>query len=429
MKYHPAVAMLVVWLVCIFTYFVLPYQIEGRTLTTYGFVMFGIFIACFCLGAFLAVPGRVLASNHEARRADFGRGDKVLMVVAVLTIIAFGYDIFGKGALDLVQSYIERSERANALLVGAESDSSIAFQLGFVLYPASYVFIVREIAFQPKLSLKRVFFFGLLPILFASLSMGGRFPLLYGILITIAAFFARRSVFGTARIGLPSLPGGKVGMGARIAIGIVAILALRYFVQVFFVRAETAGGVSGMFQYARDQWGVTFDGYLSGFFFSVLGEEYTYLVFIFGWYLVQGLVMSNVLFSQYDGPASFGIYGIDLAAALMRRINGDFVAERFGALLQLNTYGFLPSAFGSLYVDLFYGGLAVCILWGWLAGLVYRNSRLGFDPRWILFVPFVNLGIAFSLVNTPIGFANGLMIHFWAIFLFLTGRVMRKAPG
>lgn len=419
--------MLLVWAVCVMAYVILPFQMESRTLTSYGFVVFGVFIACFCLGAFFAVPGQVVAMAGGGRRADFSRADLTLKIVAIGAIMAFGYDLFSQGGFDLASSYADRSDRANNLLVGAASDSSIWFQIGFMLYPASYVFIIRDIAFRERMDLRRTAVFGLLPVLFATLAMGGRSPLLYGVLVTVYAFSVRRSVFGAARIGIPSLPGGRVGLGVKLLIALVAILAFRYFVQVFFVRADAVGGAAGMFQIARDEWGVSFNGAFSGLFFSVLGEEYTYLIFIFAWYLVQGLVMANVLFSDYEGPANLGIYGIDLAAALMRRIDGDFVADRFGALLHMNTYGFLPSAFGSLYVDLFFGGLLVCILWGWLAGLVYRHSRLGLDPRWLLFVPFVNLGIFFSLINTPIGFSNGLMIHLWAIFVFLSGRVMRKA--
>jgi hypothetical protein len=35
------------------------------------------------------------------------------------------------------------------------------------------------------------------------------------------------------------------------------------------------------------------------------------------------------------------------------------------------------------------------------------------------------MGIIFSLVNTPIGFANGLVTHFWLVVTFL----MMPKPG
>ena len=206
------------------------------------------------------------------------------------------------------------------------------------------------------------------------------------------------------------------------------VAATVYFIQVFFVRADGVGGAQGMFDIARESWGVNFNGYLSGFMFAVFGDEITYLIFIFAWYLVQGLVMSNVLFTEYTTPAQLGIYGVDLVAAVIRRVNGDLVAEGFASLLKINTYGFLPSAFGSLYVDFLVLGLLVAGLWGWFTGMVYRNVKRASDPRWLLIAPFISLGIFFSLINTPIGFSNGLMTHIWMLVAFFTATTMVRVP-
>ena len=138
--------------------------------------------------------------------------------------------------------------------------------------------------------------------------------------------------------------------------------------------------------------------------------------------------MSNVLFTEYTTPAQLGIYGVDLVAAVMRRLDGNRVADGFAALLNLNTYGFLPSAFGSLYVDFLLLGIFVAGLWGWLAGVVYRNVKRARDPRWLLIAPFISLGIFFSLINTPIGFSNGLMTHFWMLVAFFTATTMVRVP-
>lgn len=414
--------MLRVWTFCILTYLILPFQMENRTLTLYGFLILGLFILCFCGGALMATRPLKQAAPPLDVQINFSRSDTLLKITAIGTILAFGYDVASQGGLDLVAAYAERSDRANDLLTGATSDSSFAFQVGFLLYPASYIYIVREIAFRTKPDVWSIAIFGLLPILFATLGLGGRAPLFYGILLVGYGFVMRRQTFGGLHGHLPQAASNQSNVAIKLLLIVSLLLAARYFVDVFIVRAESAGGIAGMFDVARDIWGVKFDGYLSGFMFSVLGEEYTYLIFIFSWYLVQGLVMSNVLFTEYAGPAHLGIYGIDLAAALARRINGDFVAERFGALLQLNTYGFLPSAFGSLYVDLFFFGLVACVIWGWLAGLVYRRVKQADDPRWVLLVPFVNLGIFFSLINTPIGFSNGFVIYFWLLVVFFTAK-------
>lgn len=219
-----------------------------------------------------------------------------------------------------------------------------------------------------------------------------------------------------------------LGAPAKAGVGLLGAIAFIYFVQVFATRADVVGGVEGMFGVAETSWGVSFNGRLSNFFFGVFGPDVTYLIFIFAWYLVQGLVMSNVIFSQYDGGLLMGAYGIDLMSALLRRLNSEFVADGYSVLLQMNVYGFLPSAFGSLYVDLKFLGLIPCLIWGWLAGKVYLNVKRGQDPRWIMVVPFVTLGIFFSLINTPIGFSNGFVTHGWMIVAFLTSRLVKRTP-
>jgi hypothetical protein len=423
-KYHPASLMLRVWVICILAYIILPFQMESRVLTAYGFGILALFIAFFCGGALFASGPMVQQPRSNDLRVNFGVADRVLRIAAVITVLAFAVDLVGGGNFDLASSYADRSDRANNLLIGAASDSSSAFQVGFLFYPASYIFILREIGFEQRPRIHRVVLYGLIPVLMATLAMGGRAPLAYAIILVAYGFAVRRQIFDTVQSRLIKLPSGRAGFGMKILLGASGLLAMSYFVQVFFVRAESAGGVQGMFDVARSSWGVTFNGYLSGFFFSVFGEEYTYLIFIFTWYLVQGLVMSNVLFTDYAGPANLGIYGVDLVAALMRRLDGDFVADRFGALLQLNTYGFLPSAFGSLYVDFFFFGLLACALWGWASGFVYRRVKEAADPRWLLLAPFVSLGVFFSLINTPIGFSNGLVTHSWLLLVFLLSKKM-----
>ena len=195
-------------------------------------------------------------------------------------------------------------------------------------------------------------------------------------------------------------------------------------------RSEGSGGVEEMFGRVGLNWGVSFDGHFSGLFYSTFGVEGTYMIFVFAWYAIQGIVMSNSIFTSYDGPMLLGTYGVDLVSALMRRINGGFVADGFDRLLQMNVYGFVPSAFGSLYVDFHFFGLLPCLAWGWLTGLVYRKVKAGVDPRYLLLVPFVSIGIVWSLNNTPIGLSNGLVMHCWLLAaFFLTRTTTRPAAG
>ena len=202
-----------------------------------------------------------------------------------------------------------------------------------------------------------------------------------------------------------------------------------YFVTVFVVRAQFAGGAEGMFEYAATVWGIGFQGPGFDLLFAVLGDYGTYMLFIFAWYLVQGLVMSNYLFSAYEGPLQLGVYGVDMLSAVARRVAPERLALGFDSLLSLGTYGFLPSAWGSLWVDFGWGGLLACIAWGAFTGLAWRRIVRERQGRWLLVGPFVSLGILFSVINTPFGFVNGLMTHIWLAAAFLMLKPVNSSPS
>lgn len=440
MKFHPAVLMLLVWMGCIAAFYILPFQLEGRVMTVYGFMILMLFIATFCVGALAAARPQPQQPRPSDLTINFQMTDRILMVAAVIAVLASLLDVQGRNVLDLADAYQVRSDRAGALLAGGASESTIWFQLAFLTYPAGYVYIVREVAFRPRPVPWRIGMFGLAPVVLTSLAMGGRAPLFYALLMLVMGFMLRKQLFKPqpkravpARRAIPGRPVRKpfkLNAPAKAAIGLLGVLAFFYFIQVFFARADVAGGVEGMFGVASSSWGVNFNGHFSNIIFGAFGADGAYLIFIFVWYLVQGLVMSNAIFSDYDGGMLLGGYGIDLAAALLRRVNGEFIADGYAVLLQMNTYGFLPSAFGSLYVDLKFFGLIPCLIWGWVAGKVYAKVKQGQDPRWLLAVPFISVGIFFSLINTPIGFSNGFVTHIWLIAAFLTAKVVRRpAPG
>jgi hypothetical protein len=439
MKFHPAVLMLMVWTGCIAAFYILPFQLEGRVMTLYGFMILMLFIATFCTGALVAARPQLQRPRPTDIAIDFRLTDRILMVAAIIAILGALLDVQGRNVLDLADAYQARSDRAGALLAGGESESTLWFQLAFLTYPAGYVYIVREVAFRARPVLWRIGVFGMAPVVLTSLAMGGRAPLFYALLMLIYGFALRSQLFKTtakrpvpARRAAPGRPVRKpfrLSAPAKAGIGLLGAVFFVYFVQVFVARADVVGGIEGMFGVASTRWGVNFDGHFSDLIFGVFGLDGAYMIFIFVWYLVQGLVMSNAIFTSYNGGMLLGGYGIDLAAALLRRVNGNFIADGYAVLLQMNTYGFLPSAFGSLYVDLKFFGLIPCLIWGWLAGKVYGQVKRGQDPRWLLIVPFVTVGIFFSLINTPIGFSNGFVTHLWLVAAFLTAKVVRRPVG
>lgn len=435
MKFHPAVLMLMVWGWCIATFYILPFQLEGRVMTLYGFMILVLFIATFCAGSLAAARPQPQRPRPTDVAVDFRLTDRFLIVAAVIAVLASLVDIQGRDVLDLADAYQLRSDRASALMTGGASDSSIWFQFAFLTYPAGYVYLVREIAYQRRPVLWRIACFGLAPVVLASLAMGGRAPLFYAMVMLVYGFALRKQIFKPkAKASMPvrRTPGRparkpfKLGGAAKAALGIFGALGFIYFVQVFFARADVVGGVDVMFGVAQTSWGVNFNGPFSGVIFGIFGADGTYLIFIFLWYLVQGLVMSNSIFSDYHGSMLFGGYGIDLMGALLRRLNGEFLADGYSELLQINVYGFLPSAFGSLFVDLKFFGLLPCLIWGWLTGKVYGKVKQGRDPRWLLMVPFITVGIFFSLINSPIGFSNGFVTHIWMVAAFLSARVQTR---
>lgn len=442
MRFHPAALMLMTWVIAFAIFFILPFMLVGRTMTAYGYLVLSLFLATFCAGALMASRPMRQRPRDPSVVVDWRRADQVLLVICSVSMLVFLIDIQGRNVLDLAGAYAERSSRATALLRGAESDSSIWFQIGFLTYPASFIYLIREIAFRPRPKLWRVGLFGVAPVLLATLSMGGRGPLLFVIIYAVYGYFLRKQLY-------PSRPAAprkrepvrfhpmtgapirrratalRLGAPVKIAGVLLGTAAMFYFTQVFITRAGGAEGIESVLGLVGWNWGVSFNGHFSELFYSVFGVQGTYLIFVFSWYAIQGVVMSNAIFTGYDGVMLFGTYGVDLVSAVMRRVNGAYVADGFDRLLQMNVYGFVPSAFGSLYIDLKFFGLIPCFAWGWLSGLVYRKVKEAVDPRYLLLVPFLSIGIVMSLNNTPIGLSNGLMLHFWLLTFFFLARTRR----
>ena len=415
MKRHPATTMLLTWLACAAAWIILPYQRISQPLALEGALLLTLFISAFIAGTLLSSPGGRRSAWAARPVVDSELAAKVLAVASLLASTCFLLDARDKSLFDLALAYEVRTEAADALLKGEISSSSVWFQAAFLLYPAGYVYTALHLTFSGKTSVVRVVMFGALPILLATLAQGGRVPIFYLMLVAWLALRERPHLHPPAPLRSVST---RRAWLIRLFWGAAAVLLFGYFAAVFMIRAEVVGGAAGMFEIAEDRWGVSFRGALSPLIFALLGEDVSYLLFVFVWYLVQGLVMSNIIFSSYDGPLQLGVYGIDLASAVARRIDPEGVAKGFDALLALGTYGFLPSAWGSLYVDLGLIGLLPAFIWGLFAGYCYRRVVVERSSTWLLVAPFVTLGIFFSLINTPLGFTNGLVTHAWLFVAF-----------
>jgi hypothetical protein len=410
--------MLGVWGLCVFAYGILPYQLLEQKLTVQGAVVLAVFIAAFVAGT-LMVPTRRPAYHVKPTILINAKNAELwLKVAAGLASVFFILDAKDKSLFDLALAYELRSDTADALLKGEVSNSSVWFQMAFLLYPAGYVYIAVHALYARRVVAWKLLMFGFLPIVLATVGMGGRVPIFYAAIVAWIAFTERK------KLGYLSQKQTNASNRSKWLVRLVWFVVLAtmfyYFAAVFMIRAAVAGGSMEMFAVAEDRWGVGFRGPLSGIIFAIFGEDFSYLIFIFAWYLVQGLVMSNYLFSAYDGPLQLGIYGLDLMSALMRRLDPQRVAEGFDSLLTLGTYGFLPSAWGSLYVDFGFASLVPCVAWGALTAFCYRRIVLQGRTDWLLIGPFASIGIMFSIINTPLGFTNGLVTHAWLLFAFFT---------
>lgn len=418
-----------VWSFAFASLIILPFELTHRSIELPGLAVLLLFLAVFCIGGLLRTVYLPQRPVTDPSLLGTKRADLLLKVLASIGLMTMGLEVVRGGALDLGSAYSARSDQAQAMLHGALSQSSGIFKIGFICYPAGYVFLARSLLLDAKPKWTQIILFGVLPGVLAGLAMGGRAPMFNTISYGFVAYTARGILFGKRKS--ESAPKArKIHPITKMVAIVFGVLAFNYFINVFIIRAEVAGGAEIMLNIVASQWGVTFGGPRAEAMIAFLGSTTTYLIFAFVWYLIQGVVMSNSLFMSYQGEPLMGVYGIDILTAVMRRFDSAGVSEGFSYLLNLDTYGFLPSAFGSLYVDFLFGGLLFTFLWGWLAAVVYRNIRLGRDPRWFIFSPFITLGVIFSLINTPLGFSNGFITHFWLVTTFLLirkPRVMQPA--
>ncbi len=409
--------MMGVWALCIVAYSLLPFQLLLRNISWQGVIILIGFIGAYVIGTLIVPTEDKVDATSDVQRLDSTSTETWLKAASLAASLLLLMDATGKSLFDLAASYDLRSQTADALLHGEGSISSTWFKLAFLLYPAGYVYLAVHIMYAEQVKIWKLAIFGLLPIALATLAMGGRMPILYALIVIWLSLRERK------KIGYPEQINPYIEMikeWIKPALWILAIgLLFYYFAVVFIVRAAVVGGAMEMFAIAEDVWGVGFFGYGSQFLFSVLGEDLTYLFFIFSWYFLQGFVMSNYIFSAYEGPAQMGAYGLDLMSAVIRRLDPQGLAEGFNALLELGTYGFFPSAWGTLYVDFGFFGLIFCVTWGLFNGLCYQRIVNQRRMRWLMFGPFVSLGIFFSVINTPLGFSNGFITYFWLMFAFL----------
>ena len=406
--------MLGTWVTAVVLFLLFPFKLVDRTISTSGYVLAFAFLFVFCIGAWLKTIRR---PPHAQKRPAFEmvcnvRARRYLAMFSTIAIASMIIEIYNNDFLNLGSAYQIRSSRGQALLHGAASDSSIFFKISFLIFPVGVVYLCQELLFSEKPSTVSLCFFGLFPSLLSSLTLGGRATLFNAFALFVLTYLLRDKPTQTAHFFSIK----------KIILWILSVILsigfAIYFLEVFFQRAEALGGPVSLLSTTGENWGVNYEPEAYENFTYYIGQSGAFIIFLLAWYLTQGIIISLTIFSNYDEVAMFGVYGVDLLSAVARRLDPDWTSGAFGSLLNMNVYGFYPSALGSLYIDFKLFGLFFCFLWGWFCGLVFLRYKYPRDYRWHLIAPFMIFGIIMSLVNTPVGYSNGIVTYFWLFIAF-----------
>jgi len=401
--------MFLIWFSCLFLWVTLPFQLVGREVSTYGIIIFLLFLLAFFIGTISSKNKSFISTNSIVFTK---KAQRIISLVSFVSLICLLID-FDISNLNLISVAQEREVISLSLLTGGLSNSSTAFKIAFLTYPSAYVLIALSIIYSKKINYLPLFILGYLPIILSTVVMGGRNPLFYAIAITFFSIKIRSNYSEELNVYKPK--SNNLSYKQTVIKFIVLsfiVIAISYFINVFISRAEMIGGTSTMFTLAESNWGVGFNGYGSKFFFDLFGEKMSFLIFITSWYIVQGLIMSATIFENFTSSAYLGSYGIEFVTAVFRRIDSYAIFKNYNKLNEFNIVGFYPSVFGSLFVDFKFIGIFIIFFWGKWCRSVYNNvKKLKLNS--MLLYPFMSTGILLSFINTPFGVANGFVIYIW----------------
>ena len=413
---NPQRIFLYVWSVVILVWWLFPIGLVDPLYTSTAIVGLMLTLCIFLFSLRSVKPISIDRTRHYLQ--DNRHSQRILSFVSIVAAVALLIDLYLSGNVTLKEAYLNRSQQGQNVLEGAASNSSLFFKIAFLTYPAGYIYLVSAIIFSEKIVWLRVALFGIAPIVLASFVLGGRVQLLIGFILLVLSFRVRNHNGSGTKSKNPR----KIRQIIKTIVLTFLILSMTlYFSNVFITRAEVAGGTEIMLEVGKDVWGITFKPGVQEAWINILGVDLTFLIFVFWWYFVQGLIMNLIIFSKYTVAPLYGVYGLELVSATLRRFNGSAVSEGFQELMNIGVYGFLPGAFGSLYVDIKWLYILVVVLWARWCSKVYYKARVGF-PKSKMLYPFMAAGLLFSFINTPLGLSNGMMLYFW---LFVSNKYLK----
>ena len=172
MRVHPSILMVIVWISALAIFLILPFDLTYRSIEPLGLLIALVFIFAFCLGGFLRTIYLPQAPVFIPEEPIFKYSDLFLKILATIGSISMGTELILSHGADLELAYIKRSNQANAMLYGGISQSSMLFKIGFICYPAGYVYLVRCLIFDTQPRWLVIIIFGIAPSILAGLAMG-----------------------------------------------------------------------------------------------------------------------------------------------------------------------------------------------------------------------------------------------------------------
>lgn len=184
------------------------------------------------------------------------------------------------------------------------------------------------------------------------------------------------------------------------------------------VPIELRGGRTDFVLFAavmRDSWHAQPRGYVLSAVESQLVPESSIRSILSNYfYLTHGVrILDTVWQARENLTPVWGVYEVGILSPLLRVFfpENQTLSSMSSQLRSAEIYGFFPSAWGAAYIDFGASGATIYIvLWGLLAGLSFRGSRVSTLTTPPLILTFIFSSIALSPLQGPLGIANSALV-------------------
>ena len=426
---HPASAMCIFWIAILFIYCFGPVALTPKMSFQGGLFLFA-HITLFIAGSGFAFI--LLNRKHDTiRNLVNNEVDCVSHLIPLLLLIGIA-----GGLLSLYNSLASthgislaliaklRALKAQNILHGGQTQSTVLSAIAFLTYPAGFVGLVAGVLQYEHISRgsRALMYLFVATIFGVAFLAGGRSPVLLLLLFTGLSCYTRKA------LGKPWMPRSRV---LRLGTVLLLLAFIVYSSIMWGVRAaESERTTEQALQYAADVGGAKPRPYMlaASQWLNKPGLTLSTLNSVF--YLTQSLpVTEKILAARKDLHPMYGSYHVDVIAAGLRLFpqGSAFLRENYATLLHTKIYGYFPGAWGALFIDYGYFSLLAAMIWGFLAGAAWVKFKNNPGVFTGIFYVFWNYSILICFVSPPFGFSNSFMVFAWfLVFYFLGVRHQRK---